>query len=315
LNIPSPKPLSLDNQDIDDEILLKNLEITIYNQKPTLRGLTENGTQVYATWRSLIYGSSIIADNPTGEFTITAPNELELGEHKVMLYAIRPDGKRSPDIMLSFVVKEQEKSFLGDNAWLNWWWLLALLIILGLIGLGYYFWRRNSNIEALVSHILIAYLGSAHGETAERSKEDAYVLAAELYDQLLEGQDFSTLAEKFSDDLSKESGGNLGYIKRGLMPRAFDRAVFTAKKGDLKGPVETQYGFHIIKVWDFRAPEKSLYEDTESIQEAEEDKKRSFFNEAASEAPKPQTATDSDHLSIKRDQNETGGKAKISLDE
>lgn len=310
LNIPPPEPTALDNQDIDEEVLVKNLEVVIENRRPTLRGLTENGTQVYATWRSLIYGSSIIADNPTGEFTIASPTELELGEHKVMLYAVRPDGKRSPDILLNFVVVEPSGiSGMSDSFW-KW-----LLIILGIIagfgvigGVLYFFLRKRKKKEALVSHVLVSYMGSAHGENVERSKEDAYVLAAEVMDQAQAGQDFAILAQKYSDDLSKEEGGNIGYIKQGVMPKAFDKAVFGAEHNEIIGPVETQFGFHIIKVWELR--------DIPTQDESTSQSEASVFEEESKPEPKPKKKDDSS-LSIKRNQDDdiVHPKAKITLDD
>jgi peptidyl-prolyl cis-trans isomerase D len=70
------------------------------------------------------------------------------------------------------------------------------------------------------------------------------------------GGDFAILAEKHSDDPgSKDKGGDLGWFGRGRMVAEFDDAVFNAKPGDIVGPVKSQYGYHIIKVDEFR-PER-----------------------------------------------------------
>jgi len=70
------------------------------------------------------------------------------------------------------------------------------------------------------------------------------------------GGDFAALAEKHSDDPgSRDRGGDLGWFGRGRMVPEFDEAVFSAKSGDIVGPVRSQYGFHIIKVEGFR-PER-----------------------------------------------------------
>jgi peptidyl-prolyl cis-trans isomerase D len=60
---------------------------------------------------------------------------------------------------------------------------------------------------------------------------------------------FAELAAKFSKDPgSAEKGGDLGFFGRGLMVKPFDDAVFGLKVGELAGPVETQYGYHIIRL-------------------------------------------------------------------
>ena len=67
------------------------------------------------------------------------------------------------------------------------------------------------------------------------------------------GTDFAQLAKIYSKDPgSAEKGGDLGYFKRSAMVKPFADAAFGAKKGDIVGPVQTQYGLHIIKVMDKR---------------------------------------------------------------
>ena len=86
---------------------------------------------------------------------------------------------------------------------------------------------------AEVQHILVATQPRAAG-----------VLA-----RLRGGEDFATLAKTFSiDPGSKDQGGNLGANPRGTFFVPFENAVFAAKLGELVGPVQTEAGFHIIKV-------------------------------------------------------------------
>ena len=75
--------------------------------------------------------------------------------------------------------------------------------------------------------------------------------AQDLIKELEAGEDFAKLAEIYSDDPgSAEKGGDLGYFGRGAMVKPFEEAAFSAKVGDIVGPVETQFGLHIIKVED-----------------------------------------------------------------
>lgn len=78
-------------------------------------------------------------------------------------------------------------------------------------------------------------------------------LAAEILAEAKSGKDFAQLAQIYSKDPgSAEKGGDLGYFKRSAMVKPFADAAFSAKKGDIVGPVQTQYGLHIIKVVDKR---------------------------------------------------------------
>jgi peptidyl-prolyl cis-trans isomerase D len=70
------------------------------------------------------------------------------------------------------------------------------------------------------------------------------------------GADFGELATKHSDDPgSKDNGGDLGWFGRGQMVKEFEDAVWDAKPGDILGPVESQFGFHVIRVEGFK-PER-----------------------------------------------------------
>ncbi|MBP5560218.1 MAG: peptidylprolyl isomerase [Muribaculaceae bacterium] len=63
-----------------------------------------------------------------------------------------------------------------------------------------------------------------------------------------EGQDFATLARNFSQDPSaKRNSGNLGWFGRGRMVKPFEQAAFSMAVGEVSQPIETQFGYHIIK--------------------------------------------------------------------
>lgn len=78
------------------------------------------------------------------------------------------------------------------------------------------------------------------------------IKAVEIYDSLVAGADFVEMAQYFSDDVSAESGGDLGWFKQGMMVAPFDEKVFSMKPGELSEPVKTRFGWHIIKVHEFR---------------------------------------------------------------
>jgi peptidyl-prolyl cis-trans isomerase C len=64
------------------------------------------------------------------------------------------------------------------------------------------------------------------------------------------GKSFESLASEKSLCPSRKRGGNLGWFGRGQMVREFEQACFSAKKGNVLGPIKTQFGWHIIKIND-----------------------------------------------------------------
>ena len=78
--------------------------------------------------------------------------------------------------------------------------------------------------------------------------------AKEIAEKIKGGGKFEDLAKESSKDPgSKDDGGNLGYFGRGQMVPQFEEAVFKMQKGDVSAPIQTQFGWHLIKVEDKRA--------------------------------------------------------------
>jgi peptidyl-prolyl cis-trans isomerase C len=72
--------------------------------------------------------------------------------------------------------------------------------------------------------------------------------ADELMERLDAGLSFGELARQFSECPSGKRGGDLGWFGRGQMVREFENAAFEGEKGEVVGPVRTQFGWHLIKV-------------------------------------------------------------------
>ncbi len=115
---------------------------------------------------------------------------------------------------------------------------------------GYHIFKRGGSQagekEVEVSHILICYQGSVRCGVDTYSKETALAKATELYDQA-NAKNFAKLAKQFSTEPGASvSGGNLGYVRKGKLVPAFEQPVFDAQVNQIIGPVETEFGYHVI---------------------------------------------------------------------
>jgi peptidyl-prolyl cis-trans isomerase D len=121
--------------------------------------------------------------------------------------------------------------------------------------------------ERDASHILI----QAGPDATPEAKSAARAKAEDLVKQLLAKPDrFADLAREYSQDPgSAKSGGDLGFMARGVTKKAFDDALFSMKEGEIRGPVETEFGFHIIRLKAIRGGSVKPFEEVRSSIEAE----------------------------------------------
>ena len=80
----------------------------------------------------------------------------------------------------------------------------------------------------------------------------AYNTAVDVLEQARTGVDFAQLAQEYSEGPSASQGGDLGWFARGQMVPEFEEAAFKSREGDVVGPVQTRFGYHVIKVFDKR---------------------------------------------------------------
>lgn len=91
---------------------------------------------------------------------------------------------------------------------------------------------------------------------------DAEDEAEDVREEIEDGGDFAELAEENSQDPgSAEQGGDLGCLGEGETAPEFDEALFEAEEGDLVGPVETEFGFHLIELEEIQPEEEQALED------------------------------------------------------
>jgi peptidyl-prolyl cis-trans isomerase C len=103
--------------------------------------------------------------------------------------------------------------------------------------------------EVHARHILIrAAAGDEKASAAAKTKIEAIIA------RLHKGEDFATVAKETTEDPSgKTTGGDLGYFTKDQMVPEFSAVAFKLKKGEISGPVKTQFGWHVIKVEDSRS--------------------------------------------------------------
>ena len=117
---------------------------------------------------------------------------------------------------------------------------------------AFYDAHKGEYEQVTASHILIAYKGSAAPtgkDKKELTKEEALAKVKDLRAKLVAGGDFAAIAKAESDDTgSGSNGGSLGSFGRNQMVPPFEQAAFSLPVGQISEPVETQFGYHLIKV-------------------------------------------------------------------
>ena len=112
--------------------------------------------------------------------------------------------------------------------------------------------------ERRASHILINADKGASAAERDAARAKAQSLLADVQKSPAQ---FAELARKNSQDTgSAAKGGDLDFFGRGAMVKPFEEVAFALKKGETSGVVETEFGFHIIRLTDIKQPEQKSFE-------------------------------------------------------
>ena len=121
--------------------------------------------------------------------------------------------------------------------------------------------KNQSEEEVHARHILFR-VADPNDAAASKAAEDK---VKDVIERLNKGEDFAKLASALTEDPSgKKDGGDLGYFTRDQMVPAFSDVAFNLQKGQISGPVKTQFGWHVLKVEDRRKREPPPFEKVRS---------------------------------------------------
>jgi len=112
------------------------------------------------------------------------------------------------------------------------------------------------------AHILIE-------QNAERDAIAAQALAQSIRDRIEQGEAFAELAAELSEDPgSSGQGGDLGFIEPNIMPAAFEERLYAMQVGEVSEPIQTEFGWHIIRLDEVVPPRGQTFEEARSEIEA-----------------------------------------------
>lgn len=119
--------------------------------------------------------------------------------------------------------------------------------------------RLAGQEQRRASHILLTVPANASEAERVRTREKAQELLAQLKKS---PDSFADLARKHSQDPgSAERGGDLDFFARGAMVKPFDEAVFAMEKGQISDVVESEFGYHLIRLMDIKRPKSKSFEE------------------------------------------------------
>ncbi len=229
---------------------------------------------------SMLLARPVFAEDPTAATVVATVNgtDITLGQLIVARGALPPEYQSMPDDMLYSGLLDQliqqvviEQSMTGKLTKLD-----ELTIQNDRLS---YIARKavqDIAVAALTDEAVQKAYDAAYAEFTPATEYHAsHILvddeakAKDLLAQIEAGADFATLAKENSTDGSAAGGGDLGWFGLGMMVPPFEAAVVAATVGKVSGPVQTEFGWHLILVTETRNTEKPALEDVRADLEAE----------------------------------------------
>lgn len=212
-----------------------------------------------------------LQSNPRFQQQAQGPQRDELkkqfGEFKVIAERARKEGLDRDDVTRLQMLLDRSQALAG--AYLSELQKNADKLVTDADVEQYYKDHPTDFDEVRVRHILISTQpkeqpeGDADADKKDKkpaekpkalTKEEARKKAQDLLARVRKGEDFAQLAKENSDDPgSKDKGGEYDFFGRGRMVPEFEKAAFALKPGEISDLVETQFGFHIIKLEERRS--------------------------------------------------------------
>jgi parvulin-like peptidyl-prolyl isomerase len=237
------------------------------------------------------YGPDVLAD-PEGREVVKKTLLNGLIQEKALLQTAREKGVSLTDGERKALAEEDRKGYRPGE----------LEKMLGERGIRPEDWtRRRENkraIEKLIEREVYTALAPSDREIEDYYKKNRALFRlpdrvrcrhivtnkkdkAEKIRSLLEkGENFASVAQKYSESPDRENGGDLGYVSRGQYPEIFEKACFTLATGQTSDVLRSEYGFHIFRVTD-KQPGRQ-----QPLKEASEDIARRLREEKAGPALK-----------------------------
>ncbi|MDP8202233.1 MAG: peptidylprolyl isomerase, partial [Candidatus Tenebribacter burtonii] len=108
-------------------------------------------------------------------------------------------------------------------------------------------------------------------KAGDDTKNKVLIEINKIRDELIEGANFAELAKKYSDGPSAQNGGNLGFFGKGMMVKPFEEAAFALMPGEISEVIETQFGYHIIKILEKKGNEVNASHILKKVEATQED--------------------------------------------